>query len=519
MTSISVSTIASWHDAILFRQPDDAALRFWQNELSGQNPDPTPLISSLLNSAEYANTVLPVMIFYQVGLGRIPDAEGLRYWSSALASGQNMASLAEAFTKTPEFGSLFGSGPGGPSNSNLIHTLFQKTFGREPSAAELTLWSSGGQNQSQLLLAFSQTQEALERFTESSHIISAYLAIEGQVPSQEQLHAAMNLGDVRQILSGLLIDAFPPEMDWFAGEPGSTDDSSLTIPTLTLHLDPLLSADLTARSSLSGVLLVGDQAIAEVDAEIPIALNDLPMLDTLTSAPLVAQSESGGRSAPTPQIVTFGTSGDDEFDAEDASTMQYVFTGNGNDRIYGGINNDYLSGGEDNDEIWGNDGNDVILGGAGADTLDGGDGIDTLIYSDVLSDDAHGIEGVTGIAINLAPRSLPLDETIGQLVLFNEFIGSEWLDLKVESLENQRFGSPADENPNLLEENSVAYLLSNENPGGAPRDSASNFEIIMGSLLDDLILTEGNYEIDGNNGNDIILSLGDRLQLRGGGWQ
>lgn len=517
MASISISTIEQWHNAILLRQPDDATARFWLSELRGQSSDPGKFIKSVLDSPEYSDNVLPVMILYQIGLGSIPSLEGLRTWLSVLPSGQSIASLAESFTNPSEYGDLFGSTPTGSLSDKVVTTLFQKTFGRVPTAAEITLWTSSGLSQSQLLTFLVQSQEALERFTESSYVISAYLALEGQLPSQEQLQAAMTMGDMMQILNGLLADAFLPGTDPLIDDASDGDGLFTGTPTLTLNFDPLISASLTAQSSLRGVLLLSDQSISEVQAGIPIALNDLPMLDTLTSAPLIAQSEAGERSTPTSQIVTLGTTGDDVFDAEGESTIQYVFTGPGNDSIYSGTNNDYLSGGDGNDAIWGEDGNDLILGSAGADTLDGGYGIDTLSYSDLLSADSHGIEEISGMAMNLTPGPLVWDVFIEELASFNDaFIQSEWLQARVIDLQNQAFGSSGDENPNELAENSVAYLLSTERDLSAPRDSVSNFEIIIGSPLDDFIFTVGDYEINGAHGSDIILGQGNQLILRGG---
>ena len=537
MISIPLSTIEQWHGRILFREPDEAALRFWQTQLNAQKADVGELISTLLGSSEYAANVLPVMIFYQVSLGRIPDMEGLSYWSNGLRSGQSIASLTEAFTQSPEFSALLEKTLGEGSTTNLVSALFQRAYGREPSASEIAFYLQGDIDPSEFLGTLLQSPEALERFTELSHMISAYLAIVGRVPTPDELQAALALGSVTQVLSELITNVFLPELNPPSpDEPTDGSDTPPLLPTLTLQSDPLISANAFAQSSLRGFLLLNDRPIAELEAGIPIALNDLPMQDALISAPLIAQSDSGARSTASTEVVTLGTPEDDNFNAEAATLSQYVFTGPGNDLIISGAGNDYLSGGRGNDVILGGGGNDVIrgdegndlidggkgndeiVGGAGVDSLIGGDGIDTLSYADVQFANAHGIEGIAGMAINLSENSLELASFSEALFSINfSFVQSMWLAERIEELQLLHFGSITEEMTlSTLEAYSVAYFLSPPSTISPQIDHVSDFEIVIGSSLDDLIFSQGDYEINGSYGSDIILSQGNHLTLRGG---
>ncbi|EFL88256.1 tandem-95 repeat protein, partial [Ahrensia sp. R2A130] len=120
--------------------------------------------------------------------------------------------------------------------------------------------------------------------------------------------------------------------------------------------------------------------------------------DDFTSIEALSGSEFGDR--------VFGTSsgmdvdllgGDDDFSVSAFSTAidtvtggagdDRIFTGGGDDFLYGSTGNDTLDGGAGSDELYGMEnrdtlnggqGDDFLYGGAAADTLDGGQGSDTL---------------------------------------------------------------------------------------------------------------------------------------------
>jgi hypothetical protein len=221
MKSASTPDIASWYTAILLREPDAIGANFWEAELSSGRQSSGDAITSFLESPEYASNVLPIMTLYQAVLNRIPDLEGLQFWSSELASGYNLKSVVKAFANSPESNDLLEDND--TSNSDFIISLYQTILGREPDAGGLVYWSSSGLSKAELLSHFVESSEAVERFTPSSHIISAYLAIEGRFPTPVELQEAINAGDLIQMIDSLLADlvgseAEQPSSDADAGE-------------------------------------------------------------------------------------------------------------------------------------------------------------------------------------------------------------------------------------------------------------------------------------------------------------
>ncbi len=105
------------------------------------------------------------------------------------------------------------------------------------------------------------------------------------------------------------------------------------------------------------------------------------------------------------EVVTLGTSGDDNIDETGESRAYYINAGMGNDTVTGGNANDFLVGGAGNDELNGGDGNDGFIGGGGSDEIDGGAGDDTAIVN-VSNDGADQVNLGSGsdvVAVSGAP--------------------------------------------------------------------------------------------------------------------
>ncbi len=86
--------------------------------------------------------------------------------------------------------------------------------------------------------------------------------------------------------------------------------------------------------------------------------------------------------------IVRGGSGDDN-----------IFGGTGDDQLIGGDGSDLIEGGDGDDIIWGAAGDDIIRGGKGADVLSGGLGSDTFIIKgdDLTFDDQGNVDVVDAI--------------------------------------------------------------------------------------------------------------------------
>lgn len=71
----------------------------------------------------------------------------------------------------------------------------------------------------------------------------------------------------------------------------------------------------------------------------------------------------------------------------DIPMSQFVFGGDGNDKIQGGTGNDVLIGGTGDDDLKGGSGRDILLGSLGSDQLKGNTGDDILIGGSAANQD------------------------------------------------------------------------------------------------------------------------------------
>jgi Ca2+-binding RTX toxin-like protein len=193
--------------------------------------------------------------------------------------------------------------------------------------------------------------------------------------------------------------------------------------------------------------------------------------------------------------VMFGEEGDDTLMGEEGNDI--LLGGTGMDYLYGDNSaqaipgNDYLAGGDRIDHIWGMGGDDIIIGGEGNDIVYGGAGRDTYLFNmgdgvDEIWDDDTGREksilvfgaGFDKDSIKLRKGSLLLDLGNGDAIHIENFDA--------------------------------------DNPLGT--QSFSSFQFADGTSLSWEGLLARGFDLDGTDGNDMIIGTGvdDRIDGKGG---
>ncbi|MCX7155038.1 MAG: hypothetical protein NTW45_01170, partial [Rhodocyclales bacterium] len=187
--------------------------------------------------------------------------------------------------------------------------------------------------------------------------------------------------------------------------------------------------------------------------------------------------------------VVFGEGGNDRLNGNEGNDI--ILGGAGSDTLWGDIGSDYLDGGLGADELQGGDGDDILIGGAGNDTIFGGAGRDTYYFNvgdgiDRIDDASTGAEasilvfgeGFDKNAVKLKEGSLLLDMGNGDAV----------------HIENWDQAHPLD------------------------RQSFASFEFADGSSLSWSELLARGFDLDGTEGDDVIIGTGlaDRIAGFGG---
>jgi Ca2+-binding RTX toxin-like protein len=112
---------------------------------------------------------------YVAAFDRAPDLGGLGYWISHMQNGLTLSEVANLFTQSAEFKSVFGAAP---SNGSLVDLLYQHILHRAPDAAGAAYWvdllDRHVIDTTQLLINFSESPENQAALVGLAHSGIAY---------------------------------------------------------------------------------------------------------------------------------------------------------------------------------------------------------------------------------------------------------------------------------------------------------------------------------------------------------
>ena len=97
---------------------------------------------------------------YQAAFNRSPDQMGLSYWIGTLDHGASLRGVADAFAKSAEFATLYGSSP---TNADLVNSFYQNVLHRAGDAAGVSYWlgklDTHAASVADVLMGFSESAE------------------------------------------------------------------------------------------------------------------------------------------------------------------------------------------------------------------------------------------------------------------------------------------------------------------------------------------------------------------------
>jgi hypothetical protein len=179
--------VAFTYEGFLRRGVDPAGQAFWVGELENGRITRAELVYKLISSDEYRDIVSTVGRFYLGCLNRLPDADGLAGWTGYLRGGHSAQELAQGFANAPEFQQQMA----GLTNAGFVQQLYRGVLGREADAAGLAGWTTlldtAQFSRTNLLEAFIQSQEAVDRFDPDVRTYLHYLAFLQRSPSAGEL--------------------------------------------------------------------------------------------------------------------------------------------------------------------------------------------------------------------------------------------------------------------------------------------------------------------------------------------
>ncbi len=143
----------------LNRAPDASGGSYWQMQLFGGGMPPSALIKAMLMSGEFAGTGGGVARLQLAYFQRPPDQPTFARWFDHLRAGGSLSAVSDAFAKSGEFSSAYGS----LSNSAFVDKAYRTVLGRVPDAGGASDWTGklnrGEASRADVMLALSESSE------------------------------------------------------------------------------------------------------------------------------------------------------------------------------------------------------------------------------------------------------------------------------------------------------------------------------------------------------------------------
>ncbi len=175
----------------LRRAADPGALSAFSSALTAGTVTHGSLVNTLLSSTESNLYVAPASRLYLAALLRVPDQPGLDNWVAYVRAGNSLQSAADAFAASQEFMNRYGA----MNNSDYVSTLYVNVLGRQADPTGLADWVAqlnGGASRGQVLIGFSESPEAVNRFAPTVRTFLSYFTFLNLTPAQSDLDTWKN---------------------------------------------------------------------------------------------------------------------------------------------------------------------------------------------------------------------------------------------------------------------------------------------------------------------------------------
>jgi hypothetical protein len=143
----------------LSREVDADGLNYWTTAIASGSTARGTAIEGFLRSAEFQGAIAPVARLYFAYFLRIPDYAGLGHWIRQFKGGTPLGQISQAFAASPEFAQRYGP----LSNAQFVTLVYNNVMGRAPDAAGLAHWTgqlnTGAIDRGAMMLAFSESPE------------------------------------------------------------------------------------------------------------------------------------------------------------------------------------------------------------------------------------------------------------------------------------------------------------------------------------------------------------------------
>ena len=190
------------------REPTGEELYFWGTHLEQNKVSRGDMADVLLRSTEFTRTSDALILLYQAYFGRLPDSDGLSYWSDIRRSGATIAEVSEQFAMSEEFTNLYGDA----DDDEFITLVYENVLDRTPDAEGYDYWRGHlrtGVTRGELMVFFSDSTEYRDKLSIQVQVVGAYQSLLARMPTSSELAtwaSASRDGATTQDLANQLVD-------------------------------------------------------------------------------------------------------------------------------------------------------------------------------------------------------------------------------------------------------------------------------------------------------------------------
>jgi lysophospholipase L1-like esterase len=169
---------------------------------------PAALTAEAVQTPTWEDVIGPVSRLYRAYYLREAEADGLQYWEGRRRRGMSLAAMAQQFSGTPEFRTLYGS----LTDREFIRRVYVNVLEREPDADGWDYWTeelaAGRFNRGRMMLAYSESPE--NRTATRSRVLPVVVwwGLLDRLPTADEHLAAVALLDGGGTLEALVEQVF-----------------------------------------------------------------------------------------------------------------------------------------------------------------------------------------------------------------------------------------------------------------------------------------------------------------------
>ncbi len=187
----------------LGRAPTAADLSYWAGQLDSGAWTPQRLLAYFLAGAECDSRTHSVTRLYQAFFLRRPDQEGFSYWVGRRREGLSLVRISEFFTGSGEFTTRYGS----LSDEAFVDRIYRNVLGRGPDASGMAFWTSklaSGSTRGWVMIQFSESDEYRAQTQRAVHIIGSYGCMLRRMPTADDIttwspHSNVNMLNMMRV--------------------------------------------------------------------------------------------------------------------------------------------------------------------------------------------------------------------------------------------------------------------------------------------------------------------------------